>query len=400
MAFSFFKWLSRRTARNPTDVSVNICEEAFVDYALRKVAFETCVNLIAAAMNNCEYVTLRNGKAVKEDEYYLWNIEPNINESSSVFINKLIHRLFYDNEALVISTKRRLTGDEMLVVADRFESGKKYPAKRNEYKSVTVGTVTYDKTFYEDDVLHFVLSNEKIKSIVFMLDASYERFINSYSAAASWQNGKHIKVHVEQIAGGDDPVDENGNAVPWEEAFAKSLKAKLTPFIENPNSVLPEFDGETYTEFGGGGSGIKPSDIKALYDDIFDFTARALLIPPVLVKGEVADSKDAMKRWLSFCVDSLATQIDEEVTRKRYGKEEWKKGNSFHVDTSTIEHFDIFSDAASVEKLIGSLILSPDEVLEAAGRAPLNTEFSREHYITKNFDTANNVLYAQEGGKE
>lgn len=400
MAFNFFKWLTKKTARNPTEISLQICEEAFIDYALRKVAFETCVNLIAAAFNNCDFVTMIDGKAIKGDEYYLWNIEPNMNESSSVFINKLIHRLYYDNEAVVISTKKRITGEEMLVVADSFTAGDKYPAKRNEYKDLTVGTVTYNKTFYEDEVLHFVLSDGKVKSLVDMLDAAYERYINSYTAAATWQNGKHIKVHVDQIAGGEDQTDADGNKTSWEEAFAKSLKAKLKPFIENPNSVLPEFDGETYSEFGGGGSGIKPEDIKSLYDAIFDFTARALLIPPVLVRGEVADSKDATKRWLSVCIDSLAAQFDEEVTRKRYGKAEWKRGNYFHVDTSAIEHFDIFADSAAVEKLIGSLILSPDEVLEAAGRAPLNTEYSREHYLTKNIATANDALNSEGGENE
>lgn len=399
MAFNLFSWFVKRRARNPTEISLQICEEAFIDYALRKVAFETCVNLIAAAFNNCDFVTMRGGKAIKEDEYYLWNYEPNVNESSSVFLNKLIHRLYYDNEALVIATKKRAANEQMLVVADSFVPGDKYPVRRNEYHDVTVGEVTYEKTFYEDEVLHFVLSNTKVKSIVDMLDASYERYINSFTAAATWQNGKHIKVHVDQIPGEEEQTDADGNKTSWEETFAKSLKAKLKPFIENPNSVLPEFDGETYTEFGTGGSGIKPSDIKSMYDDVFDFTARALMIPPVLVKGEVADSKDATKRWLSVCIDNLAAQFDEEVTRKRYGKTEWKLGNYFHVDTSAIEHFDIFSDAASVEKLIGSLILSPDEVLEAAGRAPLNTDFSREHYITKNFDTANNVLTAKEGGE-
>ena len=141
----------------------------------------------------------------------------------------------------------------------------------------------------------------------------------------------------------------------WNEVFGEMLSNQVKPFLTSENGVLPEFDGYKYEDVGGNPDTQRSTrDIRALVDDIFDFTARGFLIPPVLIFGDVADSKDAMTRWLTTCIDPLCDQLSEEINRKRYGFSEWKDGTYLQIDTSAILHFDLFGNAANIEKLIGS----------------------------------------------
>lgn len=72
--------------------------------------------MIGNAVGKCDFKTYKEGKEFKGAEAYLWNIEPNINQNSTMFINKLITKLYLHNEALVIATKG-LDGTERLAIA-------------------------------------------------------------------------------------------------------------------------------------------------------------------------------------------------------------------------------------------------------------------------------------------
>ena len=111
--------LSPAPLKNGSDLKCVELWEAVQEYRLRELAFHVCVNTIANAVGKCEFKTFRAGRPIRENEYYLWVVEPNINQNSSAFLHKLVYQLYSHNEALVIATKRR-SGEEMLVVADSF----------------------------------------------------------------------------------------------------------------------------------------------------------------------------------------------------------------------------------------------------------------------------------------
>ena len=371
---AIYNFFVRKTSQDPVETSTATAEECYIDYALRRLAFDTCVNLIANAIGNCEFQTLLRGEQNRGAEYYTLNVEPNAVQNSSAFWHELVYKLHLANEALVVS-RHNADGREELIIADDFSSSNSWPSKPNTYTNVTVNGSVLNKSYAEDDVLHIVLHNKNIGSLVNMLYASYGQLINAAEAAYSWREGQHVKVHVEQTASGKDG---------WQNDFYKKINEQLKPWLRNRSGVLPEFDGYKYEIFGEKSSGGTTRDIRALYDDIFDFTARAFGIPPVLVKGDVADSKDAFSRWLTTCIDPLAVQIEEELNRKRYGLKAWKKGSYVHIDTSTLIHFDMFQNAASIEKLVGSGAYSINDILIAAGKARVDEEWADAHYLTKN----------------
>ena len=391
-ALNFFRWLTGGNQRaSPVEVSCQELFEAAQEYQVRELSFWVCANMVANALGRCEFRTFRAHEEIQEREYYLWNISPNVNQNSSMFLHKLVAKLYQDNEALIVDTLAR--GDlPSLVVADSWEEPEEWPSRQNEYRGVTVGNYQFRYPFYENGVLHFRLNHTNMRPVINGLYQSYYCLISAAMKAYQWDNGQHWKVHVSQLANGDDG---------WAERFQAMITAQVKPFLESNGAILPEFDGYAYENVGGSGSNRDTRDIRAMIEDIFDFTARGFLIPAVLVNGSVEGTADANTRFLTNCIDPLAYQIQEEVNRKRYSYEEWRRGDYMRVDTSSIIHFDLFANAANVEKLVGSGAYTINDVRRAANQATINEPWADEHFMTRNISDmgeATRNLSTQEGG--
>lgn len=394
MALNFWKWLAGGKARFPTTVEIT-CRElmaAAQEFQLRDLAFWTCANMIANAVARCEFRTFRNGKEIQEREHYLWNVEPNVNQNSTAFLHKLVSKLLTDGECLVISTRQR-EGYDALVVADSYMLNGCYPSKQNEYTDVQVGDASYEKTFRERDVLHLRLNHVNIKPVLDGLYASYCRLITAAMKRYEWDKGQHWKVHVNQLAQGQDDFTAR---------FTAMIEEQAKVFLDSNGAILPEFDGYAYSNEGGK-SAVDLADIQAQAKDIFAFTAKALQIPAVLIDGTVQGTEDAQARFLTGCIDPICDQLQEEINRKRYGYEAMRRGDYLRIDTSGIRHFDMFSNAANVEKLVGSAVFTVNDILRAAGLPTIPEPWADEHYLTKNIATLSESVTsvsAAKGGNE
>lgn len=391
MGLSFFRFLRPKTGT--TSQEEIVCTElleAAQEYQIRELCFWVCVNMIANALGRCEMRTFRGHEEIREREYYLWNVEPNTNQNSTAFWHKLVARLCQDNEALIIPSNIRGQGDG-IVVADDWAPGDEYPSRQNEYRSVRVGDMVYEKTFHERDVMHLKLNHLDLKPVIDGLHRSYYRLISAAMRNYEWNGGQHWKVHVSQIAQGEEG---------WAERFQAMITAQVKPFLESGGAVLPEFDGYKYENVGGKDAG-DTRDLKAMIEDVFDLTARSFLIPAVLVNGKVEATADANNRFLTYCLDPICDQITEEGVRKRYGYDQWSRGDFLRLDSSSIIHFDLFANAANVEKLVGSGAFTINDILRAANQVPINEPWADEHYLTKNIAALSesvSALSAQKGG--
>lgn len=397
MAFSIWNWIMGKKDQ-PTQTQEITSEEflcAAEQFYARSLAFQTCANMIANAISKCEFKTFSRGRETKGMEYYLWNVEPNINQNSTEFLHSLVLHLLTKNEALVIPVRQNKI--DHLVIADSWECPDREVRQDKIYQQVTVNGFTYNKTFHEDEVLHFRLNHYDINSALGGLYAAYQTLMDAAQKDYVWGAGHHMKVHVNQIAAGEKD---------FKERFATRIEKQVKPFMDNPNACLPEFDGYEYSLMGekSGDAKSDTRDIRKLYDDVLDATAQAFGIPPVLLTGTVADSKDSLNRWLTDCIDPICDQLTEEITRKRYGFEAWQRGDFLRVDTSTIIHFDLFSNATSVEKLIGSGCYSINDVLTASGQTALPFDWADKHWLTLNISTVErstaSLEESMEGGKE
>jgi HK97 family phage portal protein len=393
MGLKIFK--TKRTANGQeqmhdvTDVVCDAVTDAALEFQIRELSFWTCVNFVANAIGRCEVKTYVERAETRGREYYMWNVEPNTNQSSSAFWHKAIAKLFEENEALIIPTRKR-DGFDAVVVADDWIDGEEFPSRQNEYSGVVVGDMEYAKTFYERDVIHLKLHHTDLKPVISGITASYMKLVQTAMSAYSWDNGQHWKVHVNQMTSGKDG---------WLDTFQQMLEKQIKPFMASGSAILPEFDGYDFTNLGGKNATAKNDtrDIKAMIEDIFSFTCRGFGIPDVLIKGEVENTGNATRRALTTAIDPICDQIGEEITRKRYGFELWSQGSYARMDSSAIEHFDLFGSAANIEKLVGSG-WSVNDIRRAAGEETINESWADEHFITKNFELASALIAAQEGG--
>lgn len=340
----------------------------------RELAFNACVNLIAASLARCEFRTYLNGAEVFGENYWAFNFSPNQNENSTLFWHRVVYNLYSTNEALIIPG-RRVKSTQSWHVADCWEPPADDPERETQYKSVQVGSGNWKKNFRESDVFHLQLSAVNVKPVLDEISRSYEKLIQAAMRNYTFSNGQHLKVHVSQMAQGD----EN-----WAKSFQEMMDEQVKPFFENPDAILPETDGYDYKDMGSHAATSRDaSGIRQMYEDVFSYTANAFGIPPVLLLGKVEETKDAVARYMTNCVDPLADQISEEITRKSYGFEGWKNGSYIRVDTSSINHFDLFANAPNIEKLIGCGY-SYNDVQRAANLPTIDAPWANEHFLTKN----------------
>ena len=86
---------------------------------------------------------------------------------------------------------------------------------------------------------------------------------------------------------------------------------------------------------------------------------------------------------MTSCIDPICDQLREEITRKRYGYEQWERGTYIKVDSSSILHFDMFAEAPNVEKLVGSGAYTINDLLRAANQPEIPEPWADQHYMTK-----------------
>ena len=70
------------------------------------------------------------------------------------------------------------------------------------------------------------------------------------------------------------------------------------------------------------------------------------------------------------------------------------------VDSSSIQHFDLFANAPNVEKLVGSGAFTINDILRAANQEPINEPWADQHFLTLNIGdmASGRSLEAQKGG--
>ena len=386
-------WIINKLSNNSfKQVDVEEIIGAMQELYVRDMAFETCVNMISNAVGKCKVKTFRSREPTREKEYYLWNVRPNANQNSVEFMHRLIKKLYTDNEVLVVSFSDGR--NEQLYIADSFTKEQtKFAGQEKIYTGIVVDGVDIRRQLKSSEVIHLTLNDSNAKNVIDSMYESYKKLMNSLTKNFIWKNGKHLKVNVSQI-----PVQDEE----WLENFHDIIENQVKPFLENENAVLPEFSGYAYefmeSKDKTNSTSQNTRDIRAMIDDIYSFTANAFGIPAVLLLGDVAGTEDAMSRWLTTCIDPLCDQISKEITSKRYSYKEWSEGNYVEVDTSAIMHFDLFGNAANVEKLIGSGIYSIDDVRESVGLNRLNTEWSKEHYMTLNITSIEKNTKVEGGG--
>ena len=382
MAFRFFKWLLR-SRDAPEIITMEEMFELFSDCYIRELAFQACVNLTANAVSKCEVKTFLGGKEVKDREYYLWNLSPNQNQSSAAFWHKMVDQLYRDRAALVVENGGKL------YIADSW-SRKEYALYDDVFSQVTVGDFTFQRTFAASDVLFFELAAQDAKRVVDGLYESYAKLIAYGMKGYQRSRGEKGVLELDTTVSGD---------ATFMKTYEEIRNSGFRKFAEAESALLPMWRGMKYTALGSKTYNADTTrDIRAMIDDVTDFTARAYGIPSHLLNGSVQDVDSATNQFLTFCVDPLVDSLQEEINRKRNGLEGLRRGDFVQFDTGRIKHIDLLDAAGSIDKLVSSGVESVNDIRALLGQPLINESWAWQHFMTKNYvDIANALEEMVEG---
>lgn len=371
--FNFFDFLGKKI--DNAEISA-VASKTIEEAAVRELALQIAISYIANTLSKCEIKTYEKGEEVKGLFYYLLNVEPNPNQNASQFINQIVENYFYDNEALVVLHK------DKLYCADGFTVDESEPLKGFRYSNISFGMQQLPKERHAKDVFHFKLDNKDAKRQIDMLNAKYSEIFALALSTFKATNGRKYKLLLENYRAGD---------AAFAQVFEQVIKKQLKTFIENDNSVYPQFKGTDLQEFQASHRA-DTVDIVTMRKEIFEATAQAIKIPLSMMYGNITNIAEVVKVFLTFAVEPVAQMLSRELTRKRYSFDEWKNGSYVEVDTSCISYADILESADKVDKAIASGVTTIDELRPRFRLKKLNTDFSTAHFITKNYDLAENML--------
>lgn len=376
MAISLIDWFKGHFGKGVTPAEMealysdpdNVCSMA---NAAKEMALLSCTQLIAATLGKCEFQTFDRGAPKKRSEWRLWNIEPNKNQSAQEFRAALIYKLISAGDALVVETE-----DGSIYLADSYTRDDAV-MRDALFSDVVIGGVPMVRKYKEDKVLHFVLPNRSwVKTFDAVADA-YATVISSGVKGYRRAQGMKGTLSIDAVQMGNDNVRK---------AYETLKNAGFKQFADAESAVLPLYKGMEYTDTSQKTySNQNSRDIRSMVDDLTDFAARMLGIPPVLVNGSVQDTASARRQFVGDCIVPIAEVIACEINRKRYSSGDLERGTQLNVDTSQAIYVDWLTAASGVDKLVASGALSVNEVRALLRLPTIDEEWANRHYLTKNY---------------
>lgn len=362
-----------------------VCQKLASEIMIRELAFNMVVNKISSALSKCKVNVYYNGKRAKDEEWYRWNVQPNINQSANQFWSKLIYYLYNYNEALVITR-----GNE-LYVADSYVKNEDYAFFEHTFTDVTINGYALNKTYRMSEVFYFELNNLNIRNYLNGTLQLYSELINAAYSSYLVANGNKGVLKIDQFA---------ENSEDFKEQFNQLLNEDFKTFFSNANAVLPLYEGFEYSQLDNKGTQSTTRDFKALLDDVISMTANAFNVPASIANGTVQDTSKAIDEFLTFCIDPLIEMLTDEMNRKSFSPYQIINGYYFKFNTLAIKHIDILDIANAIDKLLSSGFTCINDLRILIGLDPIDEEWANQFFMTKNYAPIEELLNALKGGDE
>ncbi|EEO6677719.1 phage portal protein [Listeria monocytogenes] len=344
---------------------------------LKKMALNTCVKHIARTIAKSDFRLKNGANSVRNGMYYKLNVRPNTDMSSSSFWEKVIYKLIYDNECLIV-----LSDTDDFLIADSYVR-KEFALYPDVFEGVTVKDYRYNRNFSMDDVIFLEYGNDRLAAFT---DGMFEDYGELF--------GRMIRAQMRnfQIRGAVN-FKMAGIADDEKQKKLQTYIDKLyAAFNNNEIAIVPQLEGFDYEEFGT--SSVNSSqnfdEIKKLRKEMIDYVASILGIPSALLHGDMADLSNNMKAYMEYCIDPLTKKLEDELNAKLFTSSEFLAGEHIKI----IHKKDIIENAEAVDKLVASGSFNRNEVRELLGAERVDDPELDKYLITKNYQSAD------EGGED
>jgi HK97 family phage portal protein len=343
-----------------------------VDYVYRKFAIETCIDLIANALSKAEFKSYEKGKNIKNEMYYRLNVSPNAKTNATEFRKKMIRRLIFYNEVLIVSPS---SSTSELFVADSWNVTE-YGLKDDVFSQVQVNNIVLEKTFKESDVIYIKYADEHIRQLVDAYYGAYGKLISSAMNVYKRSNARRYVLKGDLFRPQDDTAQGQINEM---------MTSQFKSFMEADNAgAVFQLDNKAELLDFSGNFQSNSRDIKNLIDDIYEMTAAAFHVPKNLLKGDMSGLSDQVDAFLMFEIIPIAELIQDAFNATIYSMDEYLSGDYLRVDTTMIKIASFKDLVDAIDVGIRNGVFTINEGRERVGNDRSDKPMADEIFITKN----------------
>lgn len=356
---------------------------------LSKLAIEKAIMMIAKAIAKSDILIQTESKEKRKKEYRL-NVQPNDNECGTVFWTEVVKQLLTEQEALIIPL-----------------SGKYYRATswshtnevmmKRVYKDVMLScgdeNLTIFSTFQSDEVIHLRYDNARIRLYLQNVVGQFDKTMDSINAMMQLSSQPRFKLKL------------GTNALSFREKQADGTDKVMTrdQYVLKIKKLLTSDDLEVLTEQENASveqmqinTTVKAEELAKMALQINNEVANAFDIPEAVFNGNITEKSDATNEFITYTVSPIAEVINDTLTAYVVGENDYcRKNEKVMVWLARFKHVDVVDSAVNLDKLRG-IGFHLDEIREMVGYPLLNTEFSTERALTKNYGGEGNSNAAQE----
>lgn len=356
---------------------------------LSKLAIEKAIMMIAKAIAKSDILIQTESKEKHKKEYRL-NVQPNDNECGTVFWTEVVKQLLTEQEALIIplsgkyyrATSWSHTNEVML---------------KRVYKDVMLScggeNLTIFSTFQSDEVIHLRYDNARIRLYLQNVVGQFDKTMDSINAMMQLSSQPRFKLKL------------GTNALSFREKQADGTDKVMTrdQYVLKIKKLLTSDDLEVLTEQENASveqlqinTAVKAEELAKMALQINNEVANAFDIPEAVFNGNITEKSDATNEFITYAVSPVAEAINDALTAYVVGEDDYcSKNEKVMVWLARFKHVDVVDSAVNLDKLRG-IGFHLDELRGMVGYPLLNTEFSTERALTKNYGGEGNSNAAQE----
>ena len=346
---------------------------------LSKLAIEKAIMMIAKAIAKSDILIQTESKEKNKKEYRL-NVQPNDHECGTVFWTEVVKQLLTEQEALIIplngkyyrATSWSHTNEVML---------------KRVYKDVMLScggeNLTIFSTFQSDEVIHLRYDNARIRLYLQNVVGQFDKTMDSINAMMqlSSQPRFKLKLGTNALSFREKQADGTDKVMTKDQYVLKIKKLLTSDALE----VLTEQENASVEQLQIN-TAVKAEELAKMALQINNEVANAFDIPEAVFNGNITEKSDATNEFITYAVSPVAEVINDTLTAYVVGEDDYcSKNEKVMVWLARFKHVDVVDSAVNL-----------DEIRGMVGYPLLNTEFSTERALTKNYGGEGNSNAAQE----
>lgn len=345
---------------------------------ITKMAIEKAIGMIAHAIAKSEFIVQGKNERLRNELYWSLNVKPNLNETATEFWIEVIQRLIKNSECLICIIGKKF------YIADSFQVSNSVMLNQI-YSNITItangGSLKLNNTYTSDEVIHLKAKNKKIRAYMETVMKMHDDVVSAMEAAIKISKTPKF---ILKIAGAM-PVIRTLQADGTEQTLTiDEFKKNIKNLLESENiEILQASNGLEISQLKID-TAVTSEDVVKIYKEIFEECAFAFDIPKTVFMGEITEKADSTNEFITYAVGWVAEILNDAMNDTLVGKESFLSGEYIWIDLSGFKHRDLVESANYLDKL-RSIGFNLDEIRQAIGWEPLNTKFSQERVITKNY---------------